>query len=322
MTPTCSSFPVLRSQTPPLHAEYVHALLCMQMEIFTVDAFTDRLFTGNPAAVCLVRSQLAEEVNEVKMQAIAAEMNISETAFVREEGGSTFESGTKFGLRWFTPTCEVPLCGHATMATSAVLFNAVGNPNNQLEFVSQSGVLKATKNDAYITLDFPLNPCAPEDLAPQQELIKQVVGDLPVSEVEFSPTTGKLLVRLANEVGRDELESFKPNTAGMLQVQQKKVRGVIVTMAGKGAVHDPTSGLEYDFLSRYFAPWVGIPEDPVTGSAHTVLASYWSRQLGQVEMLARQCSSRGGFLRVTVGEGGRVFLAGKACIVLKGQLCL
>ena len=291
-----------------------------------MDAFTDRPFSGNPAAVCLVRSQLAGQVDEARMQAIAAEMNISETAFVSEQRGGTFESGTKFSLRWFTPTCEVPLCGHATMATSAVLFNAVGNLNSQLEFVTQSGTLKAAKNGDYITLDFPLNPCVPEDTATQQDLIKQVVGDLPVSEVEFSPTTGKLLVRLSNEVGREELEGFKPNTAGMLQVQQKKVRGVIVTMTGKGAVHDAASGLEYDFLSRYFAPWVGIPEDPVTGSAHTVLASYWSRRLGKTEMLARQCSPRGGFLRVTVGEGegegGRVFLAGTACIVLQGKLCL
>ena len=284
------------------------------MEVFTVDAFTDRPFGGNPAAVCIIRERHAGEMSEEKMQAIAAEMNLSETAFVSPDGDSTFEGGAHFKLRWFTPTCEVPLCGHATLATAAILFNELGNTNNLIDFKTLSGLLKASRSGEYITLDFPLAPCAPEDVTPLQELLKHTIGDLPFSDIQYSSIREKLLVRLSNSVGRRKLEHLKPNTGGMLQAPNQgtgKVKGVIVTVKGSDG---------YDFFSRYFAPWVGIPEDPVTGSAHTVLASYWSQQLGKKEMVAMQCSPRGGELRVTVGEAGRVYLAGKACIVVKGHL--
>lgn len=285
------------------------------MEVFVVDAFTERPFGGNPAAVCIVRG---EQLSEERMQAIAAEMNLSETAFVGPKSADhSHESGRHFNLRWFTPTCEVPLCGHATLATAACIFNALGNPSNELEFETQkSGVLKATRSGDYITLDFPIATCSPIDASPIQELVKHVIGELPVADVQFSSERAKLLLRLADHVTRSQLEALTPNTASLLQAPNQlpdgEVRGVIVTVEGSEG---------FDFFSRYFAPWVGIPEDPVTGAAHTVLASYWSRELGgREEMMARQCSPRGGEVRVTVRGGGRVDLAGRACIVLRGQL--
>ena len=172
-----------------------------------------------------------------------------------------------------------------------------------------------TKRDSdYIVLNFPLNPCTPEDPTPLDKLIKCTVGELPLADLQYSSGEGKLLLRLSDAVSQSELEKLNPDTTAVMGAHQGKIRGVIVTMKGSS---------DYDFLSRYFAPWVGILEDPVTGSAHTVLASYWSKQLSRQEMLARQCSKRGGYVSVTVGkEPGQVYLAGKACIVMQGKLSL
>ena len=190
----------------------------------------------------------------------------------------------------------------------------LGNANEQLRFQTKSGLLRATRDGDNITLDFPLNPCTPEDPSPLQELIKLTVGGLPLADVQYSASTGKLLLRLSDATSKSELEALNPDTPAMMGAHKGKIKGVIVTVKGSG---------DYDFFSRYFAPWVGIPEDPVTGAAHTVLASYWSSELGKSEMLARQCSKRGGDVRVTVGrEPGRVYLAGKAYIVMQGKLYL
>ena len=288
----------------------------MKMEIFIVDSFSDKPFAGNPAAVCLVRRAVAERLGEVTMTKIAAEMNLSETAFVVEDTMSKFETGSEFSLRWFTPTCEVNLCGHATLATSAVLFHKLGNPHHELRFRSKSGVLKAAINGDEITLDFPLNPCMPVQCRTDiQPLITAAVGDIPLHDVQYSPTTGKLLLRFHDTFTRAELENLSVDPQALVNVPQQgefKVKGVILTVRST----------KYDFVSRYFAPWVGIPEDPVTGAAHTVLGSYWSEQLGKKRMLARQCSARGGDVRVEIGEGGRVCLSGKAYVVMEGKLTL
>ena len=286
------------------------------MEIFTVDAFADEPFAGNPAAVCLVRRHAAERLGEEAMTKIAGEMNLSETAFVFEADADTLETGSEFRLRWFTPTCEVNLCGHATLATAAVIFQKLHNPHGELRFQTKSGVLKAEKRAEKIVLDFPLNHCDPlPSYKPILNIIVSVVGSLPFSDVQYSPTTKKLLLRLPDKLTRANLESFRPDPQGMVKAAQwdeYPIKGVIVTLKGSE---------KYDFFSRYFAPWVGIPEDPVTGSAHTVLASYWSQQLEKKQMLARQCSGRGGDVSVEVGPGeGRVRLSGKACIVLEGKL--
>ena len=285
------------------------------MEIFKVNAFTDKPYCGNPAAVCIVGEQHVSEMTEGKMQDIAAEMKLAETAFVSlVEGNSTFKDGTQFNLRWFTPKCEVPLCGHATLATASVIFSELGNPNDKLEFKTLGGVLVASRNGDFITLDFPEASSTPVEPARLQELLKHTVGDLPLADIEYSTVRQKMLVRLADSVGRGQLEQLSPDTGAMLQASNGgigRIKGVAVTVKGNEG---------YDFFSRYFGPWVGIPEDHVSAATHTLLANYWSRQLGKREMLARQCSPRGGDLKVTIGESGRVYVAGKACITVKGHL--
>ena len=288
------------------------------MEIYTVDSFSDRPFAGNPAAVCLVRREVSKRLDDVTMTKIAAEQNLSETAFAFEDPDDTwkFETGSEFSLRWFTPTCEVNLCGHATLATAAVLFHKLHNPQQELRFHSKSGVLKAINNKEEIMLDFPLNLPAPlQHETDIQPLITAAVGEIPLQDIQYSHTTKKLLLRFPDTFTRAKLENLKVDPQVLLQTPQQgefQVKGVILTV----------KGTDYDFLSRYFAPWVGIPEDPVTGAAHTVLAGYWSEQLGKKRLLARQCSARGGDVRVEIGDDGRVYLSGKAYIVMEGTLMI
>ena len=288
------------------------------MEIFTVDSFSDRPFAGNPAAVCLVRREVSKRLDDVTMTKIAAEMNLSETAFAFEDADDTwkFETGSEFSLRWFTPTCEVNLCGHATLATAAVLFHKLHNPQRELRFHSKSGVLKAINNKEEIMLDFPLNLPAPlQHKTDVQPLITAAVGEIPLQDIQYSHTTKKLLLRFPNTFTRVKLENLKVDPQVLLRTPQLgefQVKGIILTV----------KGTDYDFLSRYFAPWVGIPEDPVTGAAHTVLAGYWSEQLGKKRLLARQCSARGGDVRVEIGDDERVYLSGKAYIVMEGKLMI
>ena len=279
------------------------------MDLFTVDAFSSKPFSGNPAAVCPLTSPLAD----ASMQSIAMEMNLSETAFVsvRQEA-NTFTTSSVFDLRWFTPKCEVPLCGHATLATAAVLFNEYSNQNTELSFHTASGVLKASRDGDVISLDLPQARCVKQETLELSELIQATVGSLELADCEFAPSVGKLVLRLMDTATRTELENLRPSSQAMLAAHKGKVRGVIVTVKGTG---------EYDFLSRYFAPWVGIPEDPVTGSAHAVLAGYWSGVLdGRREMKARQCSSRGGDVVVKVMENDRVYVGGPAYILTRGRL--
>lgn len=285
------------------------------MEIFTVDAFTNKPFGGNPAAVCVTRSG-QPSLEPAIMQKIAAEMNLSETAFVSTlTPGEDVTSSSVFSLKWFTPKCEVSLCGHATLATAAVIFQSLKNPHSQLTFHTLSGELKAVRSDSdtKIYLDLPLAETEPQDKEEILGLIKLTVGDLPFIDCQYSVQTRKLLIRLSDEVTCSQLQGINPNTDAMITAHNGKIRGVIVTLKSNDEY--------YDFFSRYFAPWVGIPEDPVTGSAHTVLGPYWSKQLNKKTMNARQCSPRGGDMIVTV-EDDRVLLAGSACIVMHGQLYL
>ncbi|MCL4122627.1 UNVERIFIED_CONTAM: hypothetical protein GTU68_041206, partial [Idotea baltica] len=256
--------------------------IAMKLPIFTVDAFAEEPFVGNPAAVV----PLQENLNESTMQKIAFEMNISETAFVTAVPGSDspFQNNSRFGLRWFTPTNEVPLCGHATLAAAHTLFYILENASSSLEFETLSGTLIARKQDGGIILDFPSN--RPNYLSDSERekyspLIKAVVGELKMKEVLLSPTTKKLLIRLDNSHSRTDLELLQPTKEQLLALNDgTEVRGVIVSL--EGDLHrgrDDSRGLhKHHFASRYFAPWVGIDEDPVTGSAHTVLAPYWSNQ--------------------------------------------
>ncbi|XP_019751432.1 phenazine biosynthesis-like domain-containing protein 1 isoform X2 [Hippocampus comes] len=287
----------------------------MEIPIFIVDAFTNLPFKGNPAAVCLLKHELRDEL----YQKIAAEMNLSETVFITTvKPSEDFTKDSRFRLRWFTPTTEVNLCGHATLASAAVLFKHKQNVNSAVAFETRSGDLSVVQEGEDLVMDFPLNP--PTKKAPEhfRDLIKASVGDHPVQDVYLSSNTKKLLLRLADTCDRSVLSSLKVNPEALRSSDQSgQVKGLIITMKGS-----PDCQPGYDFYSRYFAPWNGIPEDPVTGSAHTVLASYWSKELGKKKMLAFQCSERGGELQLEVREDGRLNITGKSVTVLQGTITL
>uniref|UniRef100_A0A8D0G2X4 Phenazine biosynthesis like protein domain containing n=1 Tax=Sphenodon punctatus TaxID=8508 RepID=A0A8D0G2X4_SPHPU len=270
----------------------------MQIPIFIVDAFTEQLFFGNPAAVCLLEDKLEEDLH----QKIATEMNLSETAFVRKlHPTDDFAKSSCFGLRWFTPTNEVPLCGHATLASAAVLFCKKKNINSSLTFVTLSGELNARQAEDHIILDLPLYLTYPQESVEVEELVKVI------------------LESIWDDILNTFVMKLKVNTQALLPAEKTgRVKGLILTL--KGRFTGKPKG--YDFYSRYFAPWNGVPEDPVTGSAHAVLSSYWSQQLGKKEMLAFQCSSRGGELKISLRNDGRVDIGGHAVIVLTGNLTL
>lgn len=258
--------------------------------LFQVDAFTDKPFFGNPAAVCLLDSA----AEPAWMQQVAAEMNLAETAFV-------YADGDNFHLRWFTPAVEVDLCGHATLATSHVLWEteqvAEGTP---CVFQSKSGSLRAERIDGKIQLDFPAAPVTEKD-APDGMV--EALG-APVKFVGLSAFDYMVEVESAEIVRR-----LKPDMSGLMNLGS---RGVIVTAQDESG--------EFDFVSRFFGPAVGIDEDPVTGSAHCTLGPYWMNQLGKNEFHAWQASPRGGGMHVTV-DGDRVKLLGQAVTVLRGELC-
>ncbi|MBF8188981.1 PhzF family phenazine biosynthesis protein [Nonomuraea sp. K274] len=252
------------------------------MRLFTVDAFTDTAFKGNPAAVCLLDSPVTDRW----MQSVAAEMNLSETAFLLGDS-----------LRWFTPATEVTLCGHATLATAHVLYST-GAATGQLEFSTASGTLTVNRlPDGTLTMDFPAKEVTP---AAVPAGLEKALG---VTPVQVGKSHLDLLVELDSE---QTVRSLAPDIAALGAVD---ARGVIVTALGT----------ETDFVSRFFAPNVGVPEDPVTGSAHCALSPYWSARLGRASLTGAQLSARGGIVHVT-HDGNRVRLAGRAVTVLTGTL--
>jgi len=254
-----------------------------------IDAFTDRPFAGNPAAVCL----LDEERSADWMQAVAAEMNLSETAFVRPLGDG-------FELRWFTPAIEVDLCGHATLAAAHALWSeGVVTAAAPIRFHTRSGVLTCTQAGEFIELDFPATPA---QAAEPPDGLLAALGITPsfVGRSKFD----KFVLVESEQVVR----ALKPDVARLRTIP---MRGVMVTSTSD----DP----RFDFVSRYFAPGAGIDEDPVTGSAHCCLGPFWSERLGKTEMTAYQASARGGVVRVRV-NGDRVILGGQAVTVWRGEL--
>ncbi|XP_043912889.1 phenazine biosynthesis-like domain-containing protein isoform X2 [Protopterus annectens] len=245
-------------QTPGLALCFTK-LKIMQLFISVVDAFTDKAFHGNPAAVCLLDSELDEDI----YQKIAAEMNLSETAFILKKSPTDdFSTSSRFGLRWFTPTTEVSLCGHATLASAAVLFQLKSNINSTLVFETLSGDLSARQSADQIVLNFPLCSTVHQDLQEVKDLVKAAVSDLAVQDVRYSSDTQKLLIRLSDFYQRSDLENLKVNPQTLLMAEKSgRVKGVIVTL--KGSNSETTTS--FDFYSRYFGPWWGIAEDPVTG---------------------------------------------------------
>ena len=257
--------------------------------IIQIDAFTDRPFRGNPAAVCI----LSRHRDDTWMQNVAREMNLSETAFLEKK-----EDG--FNLRWFTPAVEVELCGHATLASAHALWE-IGylDPKEQARFFTKSGLLTAALTDDWIEMNFPVEPetaaSAPPDLSSALG-----VGFTYVGKNRFD-----YLVEIDSE---ESIRRINPDFSLLATIP---MRGVIVT--------SPSSSTEYDFVSRFFAPQVGVNEDPVTGSAHCCLGPYWGAKLGKNEMVAYQASSRGGIVRVRMDKD-RVYLGGQAVTVLRGEL--
>ena len=259
--------------------------------IFQIDAFTDKPFRGNPAAVCI----LTRHRDDAWMQNVAREMNLSETAFLEGK-----ENG--YNLRWFTPAVEVELCGHATLASAHALWEGgYMDAKEQCRFYTRSGLLTAKRNDGWIEMDFPAEP---ETRAPAPSDLSKALG------VGFK-YVGKNRFDYLVEIDSEEtLRRIDPDFAILNTIP---MRGVIVT--------SPSSSGEYDFVSRFFAPQVGVNEDPVTGSAHCCLAPYWAARLGRDEMVGYQASSRGGFVRVRV-DSDRVYLGGQAVTMLRGKFSL
>ncbi len=292
----------------------------MKLPLYKVDAFTTIPFQGNPAAVCLLEAPLEEDI----MKAIAREMNLSETAFVMPAAGAGMVSGVGAGgdysgdnysggcysLRWFTPRVEVPLCGHGTLSTAKVLFDEVGVGARELRFETRSGLLKAVKANDGVMLDFPLDD--PVKVAAPPGIIK-TLGNPRVLNCAYGRATKKLLVQLEDQ---ESVVKLAPNFSALkLAESDMEIKGLIVTAAigsgnmegqGNAAAQEnaPMPGTAYDFVSRYFAVWVGIDEDPVTGSSHTVLAPYWGKMLGKNRMRAYQASSRGGEMEVILPGNG------------------
>jgi len=259
--------------------------------VWQVDSFTEERFRGNPAGVCLLR----EPMEPAWMQAVAAEMNVSETAFLLRHDDNSFS------IRWFTPTVEVPLCGHATLASAHVLWSESLVPGDKsINFHPQSGLLIACREEDWIRLDFPALPL--EESAAPEGLAETLGAEaLAVYRNQFPA----YLVELDSE---ETVRALRPDIA---RLRETEFNVCIVT--AQSDFHT------YDFVSRFFAPGVGIDEDPATGGAHCSLGPYWAKRLGKTELVGHQVSKRGGVIRVRV-HGDRVDLLGQAVTVIRGEL--
>ncbi len=263
------------------------------IQIIQVDAFTNRAFAGNPAAVCIIKTF----ENEKWMQAVANEMNLSETAFLLKTGDNHYR------LRWFTPQAEIKLCGHATLASAHALYQEGHiSPTQNIHFHTLSGELIVSKKDSWLTMNFPVKvptSCeAPEYLLEALGVSEKKVKYVGKNEFDY-------LIEVENAA---LLRQLQPNFSLLSKLP---VRGVIVSSRSDEA--------PYDFVSRFFAPAVGVPEDPVTGSAHCCLCPFWAEQLGKKSLIGYQASQRGGIVKVTL-QGERVLLTGQAVTVMKAEL--
>ena len=261
----------------------------MQLRIFQVDAFTDEVFAGNPAAICPLDSWL----DDATMQAIAYENNLSETAFFVPADGA-------YDLRWFTPLAEVDLCGHATLASAHVVFHHLRPDADAVAFDTRSGRLDVTRGEDGLTMDFPALAAHPVD-APPADLIAGLRAE-PVAvfgDMDY----------LALFESEAQVRAMEPDWTALARVDDR--RGVIVTAPGE----------TFDFVSRFFSPRMGVPEDPVTGSAHCMLAPFWAERLGKTVLRAYQASARGGMVDCTVA-GDRVRLSGRAVQFLEGTITI
>lgn len=262
-----------------------------KMKLYQVDAFTSTLFSGNPAAVCVLDSWLDDKL----MQSIGSENNLAETAFL-------VPRGKDYEIRWFTPSIEVDLCGHATLASAFVLFNVLGYSGSAIKFYSlRSGLLAVTKKDDLLIMDFPTDDL--ELLSEEQNAkIEACIGLKPIETYKGKTDFITVIEK------ESDLKNLQPD---LLEVSKLKGRGLVVTAKGD----------DVDFISRFFAPQTGIPEDPVTGSSHTSLLPLWSKKLGKTSLVARQLSKRGGQLFCEF-KGDRCLIGGNAKLYLTGEIYL
>ena len=260
----------------------------MKLTLYQVDAFADHVFEGNPAAVVPLEKWLPDKI----MQKIALENNLSETAFFVPVGNG-------FHIRWFTPLAEVKLCGHATLASAYVIFNYLNYPGYEISFESLSGILKVKREINLIVLNFPAS------IISEVEMPENLRQAFQIEPLKCLKGRDDLMLVFENE---EDILNLKPD---IQKIHQSKTRGVIVTAKSK----------KYDFVSRFFAPAVGVNEDPVTGSAHTILIPYWAETLGKNELLAKQVSLRGGILHCKF-MGERVEIGGKAVTYMTGEIII
>jgi PhzF family phenazine biosynthesis protein len=265
----------------------------MNITVYQLDAFTDKPFSGNPAAVCPLDEWLTDDV----MQAIANEMNLSETAFFVPRP----DSANEFDLRWFTPAVEVDLCGHATLASGHVVLNRFNTELDSVTFHTRSGPLGVERKNDMLELDFPSNP--PVSISDTDEIsaVAAALGATP-TEVLLANTTVAVFESESN------VANLKPDFAAIMQLPEP---WLVVTA--------PADASEYDFVSRFFVPTAGINEDPATGSTHTILMPYWSTRLGSTKLVGRQISARGGTMYCELA-GDRVKIAGNVVEVMVGEL--
>jgi PhzF family phenazine biosynthesis protein len=262
---------------------------------YQLDAFTTGLFSGNPAAICLMPTDLDDDL----YLAISSEMNLSETAFLDETHPGAYR------LRWFTPVREVPLCGHATLAAAHLLFDYFGVEMKRIKFDTKSGELYAMNTPDGVLMDFPSNP--PEPVEPFDDVLDALGVDEWI-DVQYSPGNQKLMVHLESY---DVLRDVEPDYQALKEAENPLGwRATMITSPGFD---------DYDFVSRHFAPLMGVNEDPVTGSNHTVLTPYWSNILGKKRMNAYQASKRGGSM-IVEDHGDRVHIIGKSVLVMEGKL--
>ncbi len=278
----------------------------MENQIFIIDAFTNEPFKGNQAGVCLIKEDL-ETVDKKIFQKIAFEMNLSETAFVSPKNTKeNFTDAQEFNLKWFTPTTEVSLCGHATLGSAHVLFNELHNKHSKILFHTLSGVLTVRLKDNELIMDFPKNES--HTIQPINSIMPKIgLKEEEIITWEYEPVLGNLLIEVQSE---ELLKNLQPNIEVLTsQSYEIKLEGILLTAKMTNSI--------FDFASRYFAPWVGINEDPVTGSTHTTLGPYWQRKLSKNKFFAFQASRRSGQMKVLV-QDDRVLLYGTAVTTLRG----
>ncbi|KAL1920612.1 uncharacterized protein VTP21DRAFT_989 [Calcarisporiella thermophila] len=311
----------LRSLRSPTNSLGMASPSPKSLQFFTVDAFASSkgVFSGNPAGVALIPKDV--HLPDATLQSIAAEVNLAETAFVTPLDGETFETATHFSLRWFTPTVEVVLCGHATLATTHVILNNIKNPASSVSFATLSGTLVGNKDPKtnLINITLPQNPSAELEQTPElTDLLHTLYGEnLPkIVALQYNRFLKFLLIHM--EGTETDLRVIKPDFKQMLEVSKKvdlELGAIIVTVKADEE--------NLDMCSRLFGPWFGIDEDPVTGAAHTLLGPYWGNILGKTTLSARQCSPRTGEMEVTLAEkdGKEVaILAGKSVTVIEGVI--